>query len=114
MQCGRARDGNGVLCTPHMFQTAARRWLGDSSKWEDLRSLLESQGYRCAYTGAELFVGKNASIDHIEPRARGGADEISNLQWVSWEANRAKTDLSHDEFLSMCRAVARRFPEEAA
>jgi len=29
-------------------------------------------------------------VDHIEPLACGGADDSSNMQWLTKEANRAK------------------------
>jgi hypothetical protein len=31
-------------------------------------------------------------LDHIMPVARGGKDELANLQPLHWESNRAKSD----------------------
>jgi len=38
------------------------------------------------------------TIDHINPRANGGSNEISNLQFLSWFENRAKNDMPQDEW----------------
>lgn len=48
---------------------------------------------------------KRVSLDHRVPRARGGDDTIENLRWVSFAANRAKSALTDEEFLEMCRRV---------
>lgn len=46
------------------------------------------------------------SIDHIVPLSRGGSWDLTNLRIISWFENRAKSDLSADEFAVM---VARYF-----
>lgn len=117
VQCGKKRDlPAGLYCSEHLLRNQARRWLGSPNRWTELRDMLASQENRCAYSGEELTLGGNASIDHKIPRSRGGSDirDIDNLQWVDWKMNRAKTDMTHDEFVSMCRLVSDRFiPEEA-
>ena len=71
-----------------------------------LRNLLEQQRYRCAITGREL-TPQTASIDHREPLARGGPHAASNLQIVHCDVNAAKNTMTQDEFIAMCREVAR-------
>lgn len=110
VQCGIPKIGVvGLYCEHCMLRTAARRWLGDSKKWPSLLELLKSQNYKCAYTGETLILGDNASVDHKVPRSRGGTNTLENVQWVIWRVNRSKTDMTHDEFLSMCKSIAAKF-----
>lgn len=46
--------------------------------------LYEKHGDRSSATGWE--------IDHIKPVAKGGSDELQNLQPLNWETNTAKSD----------------------
>jgi len=65
------------------------------------------QGFVCTYTGIEITPTRS-SLDHRNPRALGGADDLKNLQIVLPVINRAKGTMSHDQFVAMCHAVARR------
>jgi 5-methylcytosine-specific restriction endonuclease McrA len=94
----------------HILSTAARRWLGSASLWPQLDDLLQNQNGLCAYTGTPLVLGHNASLDHKIPRSRGGEDRIENVQWVTWDVNRSKTDMTHEEFVAMCHVVSKKFP----
>jgi len=38
------------------------------------------------------------SIDHIIPKANGGTNELSNLQFLSWFENRCKNDMTQAEW----------------
>lgn len=72
-----------------------------------LARLWKSQRGLCALTGRRL-TRENAEIDHKRPQVRGGGDGIENLQWVCKVANRAKRDLTDEEFLALCREVVSR------
>jgi len=63
--------------------------------------------FQCALTGRPL-TWKNPQeyeYDHILPVARGGNNSIDNLQIVCTDANRAKNDLTEEEFLELCKEV---------
>ena len=48
---------------------------------------------------------RSAQVDHILPKARGGSDDLSNLQWVCKEANIAKRHMTDAEFVALCSDV---------
>lgn len=78
----------------------------------DLASMWKRQRGRCALTGARL--DRTAQVDHIIPKARGGLDDLDNLQWVSAAANLAKRDLTQAEFVALCDSVMRWLGERIA
>jgi 5-methylcytosine-specific restriction endonuclease McrA len=73
---------------------------------EDLRELLHQQNFRCALTG-ERLTPTNFALDHIVPIADGGEFTAANSQLVLKSVNRAKNTMSEEEFIEMCRKVAR-------
>lgn len=54
----------------------------------------------CPFTGEPIALGDNAELDHIVPRSRRPdlTTDIDNLQWVSSVYNRAKFDMTDEEF----------------
>lgn len=71
-----------------------------------LIDVLKEQKYKCALTGVDLVLDNKhplcMSLDQIDP-AKGYVE--GNVQWLAWCVNRAKGDLSSNDFLSMCEAV---------
>jgi len=51
------------------------------------RGVLRRDGYRCAYCGASA-----TTIDHVEPKSRGGADSWENLVACCLKCNNVKGD----------------------
>jgi len=44
---------------------------------------------------------KRPTVDHIISRAKGGGNEVENLQFLTWLENRAKCDMSQEEWLEV-------------
>jgi 5-methylcytosine-specific restriction endonuclease McrA len=75
------------------------------ANYKGLASLWRSQRGLCALTGRRL--DRSAQLDHILPKAKGGDDQIGNLQWLCPEANLSKRDLTDAEFQALCSDVMR-------
>lgn len=104
----------GIVCRRHWFDKMGRYATGEKGGGPMLERLWLAQGGRCAYTGLQLTPGQDASVDHKTPLARGGARTEENLQWVSVAVNRIKVNLTHDEFVGLCKVVNDEFePSEA-
>jgi len=92
------------------LKKSATRFLGSSSRWQELLELFNNQQGRCVYSGEPIEIGKTASLDHIVPCMGGNNRErittIENLQWVSLRINYMKRELSEDEFLNLCQKVS--------
>jgi predicted transcriptional regulator len=74
----------------------------------EIRSILDRQKYLCAACTCELQPNI-AELDHIVPRADGGDDSASNLQWLCRGCNRAKAQMSMGAFIAMCQRIAMNF-----
>lgn len=88
------------------FWGRAMKMRGDGkATTKELASLWRKQRGRCALTGRRL--DRTAQVDHINPKARGGRDQIANLRWVCAEVNILKRHLTDDELIALCDDVMR-------
>jgi 5-methylcytosine-specific restriction endonuclease McrA len=62
---------------------------------------------KCALTGrpVDLLDASSYALDHVVPRAKGGANSLDNCQLVCSAANQAKHDMLQDEFVKLCEEV---------
>lgn len=108
---GRASAGRAAPLHP---EAITDRPSGSVTQANVLR-LLEWQRFRCALTGRSLMPD-TASLDHIVPVRCGGDHLIENVQVLHKEVNRAKTTMTNEEFVNLCREVVAhvgRHPEAA-
>lgn len=73
---------------------------------EYLYELFLNQDRKCALTGADLSLEKDhalcLSLDQIDP-SKGYVE--GNVQWLAWCVNRAKGDLTLNDFYDMCETI---------
>ena len=87
----------------HRTDIPRRTDLGDLPNYRTHKHRLfgEQEG-RCA--GCRMmFPFRNFEVDHVIPRARGGADQVDNLQLLCGACNRAKGTGTQPELLAKLR-----------
>lgn len=92
-----------------LYKKTFKKYFDNYDYIDDLKNLLKSQNNKCPYTGIELIIGVNASLDHIKPIAAGGKSETQNFQWVYYDddfnINLMKRDFSHENFLKAIKII---------
>jgi hypothetical protein len=106
-QCHKRKKRHGSRCDICYWRRKAGDHLKTPGQWRAIKALWEAQGRRCAYSGRLVKPGKNLSIDHLRPRGLfpGEAVSLNNLFIVDTEVNIAKSHLSLDDFLKLCKSV---------
>lgn len=63
----------------------------------------------CYLTGKKIniYLPSTYSFDHIIPLAAGGSNKLGNLGVCSMNANKAKADMLHKDFIKMCKIIVR-------
>lgn len=49
------------------------------------------------------------SIDHIYPKAKGGTNDLNNLQFLTWFENRCKNDMTQEQWENLKTNITRYF-----
>lgn len=70
-------------------------------------------GFACVYCGTE-GTPETLSVDHVQPRVRGGDHSAGNVVTACLACNALKAHRHHAEFLAGDPARWRRFQERAA
>jgi hypothetical protein len=78
---------------------------------EEMDDVFQSQGGKCRYLGVPLTFethGKRgtASLDRINSKLGYSKD---NIQWVHKDVNTIKWDLSHEDFVRICKTISENF-----
>lgn len=61
----------------------------------------------CYLSGRAINVNDSRSwqLDHVRPQKKGGDNSLHNIGLTCKEANQAKSDLTVDEFIALCKDV---------
>ena len=78
---------------------------------EEMDDVFQSQSGKCRYLGVSLTFethGKRgtASLDRINSKLGYSKD---NIQWVHKDVNTIKWDLSHEDFVRICKTISENF-----
>lgn len=111
-KCKNRQPGIGQTFLNKFSKGAAKRGLEFNITLDDIHRLYDHQGGRCALSGDTLtlpiFTKQtthfNVSIDRINSK---GGYTPDNIQLVTKRVNLAKGSMTDDEFINMCRRVAR-------
>jgi hypothetical protein len=70
---------------------------GELNKYEVREWLGAKYGWQCTYCGAS---DAPLQIDHVQPKSRGGTDQLSNLRLACVSCNQSKNNLELREWLA--------------
>lgn len=80
--------------------------VGNDCSYEDFKELINNSK-TCYLSGRNInpYDGKTCHIDHKIPVSKGGDNSINNLGFTCKEVNMSKSDMTIDEFLTLCKDV---------
>ncbi len=80
--------------TQHAWARAEKKTTterGYGAQWRRLRSMVLNREPLCRACKAEGHIVSATDVDHIRPKAKGGGDEMSNLQPLCKSCHMSKT-----------------------
>lgn len=104
-QCGKETIVGKTICETHYLKQVSYDRLGTAKYWKNLKVLIINQNFKCALTGDIISFNSGVELDHIIPKNRGGKDELSNVQWVTKQANSFKSDRTESELFELCNKI---------
>ena len=113
--CARGRRYNSLTrCLDCSFKFLASKHLGSAKRWIELKEALARQNNRCAYSGKEIDIGMNASVEHVQSQSKHEKRrrDITNIKWVDVRVNKSKQDMSLHDYLMLCKSVLTNFGYE--
>jgi 5-methylcytosine-specific restriction endonuclease McrA len=105
IDCSEIAVVGNRFCQRCYLKAVSRDHLGTVTRWHELLDLFEKQKGQCALSGRSLILGVDADLDHINPRSRGGTNDLSNLQWVLANINGFKSNMFEDEFFILIEDI---------
>jgi len=97
----RYYQGHKSQARIHRRQRRMRERLGGQrASTVEIKALYEQQDGRCGYCGIPIFwdIAGDIHIDHIQPIAKGGGNDIGNLLCTCADCNLSKHEKIFDEW----------------
>jgi 5-methylcytosine-specific restriction endonuclease McrA len=104
LHCNNLVFGNKRLCLTHFLKSTSSGRLGKYQYWEDLLIKYNEQNGLCFLTN-DVLTPDNMELDHIVPISKGGTNDLSNVRWVTKDANRLKQDKSDADLIILCEKI---------
>jgi 5-methylcytosine-specific restriction endonuclease McrA len=95
---GVRRLSQAQISAQNAKRKAARRGMNGSHTAAELDALMVFQGHLCTYCRIDLSTVPYHA-DHKTPLARGGSNDIGNMQMLCAPCNMRKHATTHEEFL---------------
>ncbi|MDC9583254.1 HNH endonuclease [Xenorhabdus sp. PR6a] len=97
--CPKTTTGRSGYCTDHQHtgwqshqQGKSRHARGYGSQWDKLKVRVKQRDkHLCQHCLLQGRVVTGITVDHIQPKARGGTNALSNLQLLCEACHRQKT-----------------------